>query len=110
MSFIYIASPYSDPDPSIMQSRFETVEKFVAEQLNQSNHVYSPIVHCHVIAEKYELPITYEFWENYNKAMLSKASIIWVLTMDGWNYSNGVNDEMLFANQCGIPIEYKDLK
>jgi hypothetical protein len=106
MSFIYIASPYSGT-PEVMQERFEAAELFTVRLLNEGLPVYSPIVHCHALAEKYDLPKDFDFWQNHNRAILSKASGLIVLRLDGWRDSRGVQAEIEFANQCGIGIEYK---
>jgi len=104
MSYIYIASPYTDPDWEVMVKRFTLAEEVTAQLLRQGDHIYSPIVHCHELAQKHELPTDFEFWQNYNRAMLSKASELYVLAMDGWEDSKGVQAEREFAKQCGIPV------
>jgi len=106
VSFIYVASPYTSDDSRIVEERFEAAEKFVVKALNSGDMVYSPIVHCHAIADKYEMPIDFSFWSNYNKAMLSTASEIWVLQLDGWEDSKGVKAEVEFAIECGIEVRY----
>jgi len=103
VSFVYIASPYTHEDPAVMQERFEAVEKVTAELLKDGVQCYSPIVHCHVLAQKYDLPIHYMFWRDCNFAMLSKASKLFVLQLKGWEESPGVAGEMGFAAECCIP-------
>jgi len=107
MSFKYVGSPYSDPDPLIMQERFEAAEKYVAEALMRGEHVYSPIVHCHEMAVKYNLPRDFEFWQSYNRAMLSTAAEFVVLRLDGWEGSTGLKGEADFADSCGIVTTYE---
>jgi len=106
MSFIYVASPYSDKDADVVEERFLAVEKYTAAMLKEEQYLYSPIVHCHSIADKYELPLDFNFWKNYNQAMLSKASLLVVLMLDGWEESKGVTAEIEFAKSCGIEVEY----
>ena len=41
---IYLASPYSDPDPAVRQSRFEAACKATAEMLRAGLIVFSPVM------------------------------------------------------------------
>lgn len=105
MSFIYVASPYSG-SVDIMEARFRLAETYVAWLLSSSIWCYSPIVHCHEIARRYSLPIDFDYWQKYNRAMLAKASQLHILCIDGWQASKGVKAETLFATRCGIPIKH----
>lgn len=104
MSFIYLASPYTSHDPAIEHERFLQTEAFVAQHLEQSFHMYSPIVHCHELARKYSLPRDADFWRRYNFSILSCASSLWVLELPGWEFSRGISAETAFARECSIPI------
>jgi hypothetical protein len=106
---IYLASPYSHPDPLIMQSRFEVAERVTAQLLNKRVWVYSPIVHCHALATRFNLPRNFEFWRDYNFALLRHASELYVTDMPGWDESKGVAAELNFARQCGIPRRLLDI-
>ena len=108
MSFSYIASPYSSPNGVVMTERFKQVESFVAQLLIADHFVYSPIVHCHELARGHELRTDFDYWQRYNRAMLSKASLLIVLMLDGWEDSKGVQAEIAFAEQCGIPVDYRE--
>jgi hypothetical protein len=109
MSFIYLASPYTDHDPLIVQQRFELAEEAVAEMLRIHMPVYSPIVHCHELAKKFNLPKDFEFWKEYNLSMLEAARELHILRLPGWKESRGVRAESNFALMHGIPVAYRDL-
>ena len=94
---IYLASPYSHNNPSVMQARFKMAEKYTALLLQQGRVIFSPIVHCHELAKTYELPTDFAFWANYCLGMLEKADELWVLGLDGWRHSAGVTAEIKFA-------------
>ena len=107
MSFIYIASPYTHKLQEVVDRRFKAAEDFTAMCLMKGMHVYSPIVHCHELAAKYDLPHDFDYWGSYNRAMLCKASKMIVMRIDGWECSKGVQSEIEFAKQCGIEVEYE---
>lgn len=104
MAYIYLASPYSDPDPHIRKRRHLAAEAAVHWLLSRHIWVYSPIVHCHFLAEGYELPKGIDFWRPYSFAMLRPAAALWVLRIPGHETSAGVKDETHFATIYGIPL------
>lgn len=104
MSFIYLASPYSSPDAAVVTARFLAVEHCLAALLRAGKVVYSPIVHNHEVATKYDLPKDFNFWQQHNFGILAKSSALWVLCLEGWQQSRGVQAEITFAKQAQIPV------
>ena len=103
---IYLASPYSDPDPAVMEQRFEAAAKFCAARMREGLVIYSPIVHCHPIAVRHELPRDWAFWEKFDREMIKRADSLWVLTLPGYDRSKGVNAEIELARLLGVPVSY----
>lgn len=106
MSYIYLASPYSDPDGAVREFRYIEVARACATLLKQGRVVYSPIVHCHDIANAYHLPGTFDFWQNLCLTMLEPAKELWVLALPGYSQSHGVNEEIAYAKQLKKAIRY----
>lgn len=104
MAYIYLGSPYSDKSEVVQHHRYLEVSKVVADMLCAGIHVYSPIVHCHELARKFRLPGDFDFWCNYNFAMLEGASAFHILELEGWNDSKGLKAEIKFALRKNIPI------
>jgi hypothetical protein len=104
MSFIYLASPYSSDDPAVVKERYEMAAEMTANILNKGVHIYSPIVHCHELAHKYSLPKDFKFWKEYNFSMLEAANELWILTIEGWDTSEGVKNEMYKALALGMIV------
>lgn len=107
---IYLASPYSSPDPLIMKTRFLIAEQVTAGMLANNMWVYSPIVHCHELATKFKLPTDFGFWQRYNREMLRHAETMAVLQIPGWKESKGVQAEIEFARLAGIELTGVDDK
>ena len=106
---IYLACPYSDPDPSIMRNRFFCANRTAAIIMSQGFHVFSPISQCHPIALEGCLPVDWEYWREYDKKILSICDEICVLTVDGWKQSKGIKGEIKLSVEMGITrtmIEY----
>lgn len=106
MGYIYLASPYSSPDPKVRTQRFLAAERLVADHLRQGVTLYSPIVYCHEIACRYHLPFDVSFWWTHNENMLKSATELWVYDLPGWEDSKGVARETAFALRRMIPIAH----
>ena len=105
---IYLASPYSHPDPLTVEDRVHETERFVAHYVRQGYVLFSPIVHCHRLALNNQLPTSAAFWQTYNEAILRQCLAMWVLRLPGWAESKGVMMELQFAHLHGIPVEHKE--
>jgi len=100
---IYLASPYTDPSAVIMDQRYEAAMHCTALMLRRRMYVYSPIVHCHELAKRHELPRDFEFWQKYDLHMLDRSSQILVLKLPGWQESRGVTAELAHARSTCMP-------
>lgn len=107
---IYLASPYSHPDPAVREARFLKVCRCAAAMVGRRNHVFSPIVHSHPIAVRHGLPGDFWFWRAWNRDMLQRCNGLHVFTIDGWTESVGVKDEIEFARKLGMPVLFVDPK
>lgn len=105
---IYLACPYSDPDPAVMVARFDAVNRVGARLMAEGKYIFSPISHTHPLAVVGSLPRGWDYWEGYDKCMISRCSKLIVLKLDGWVKSTGVNAEVKIAKEMGIPVEYLD--
>ena len=105
---IYLASPYSSPDPLIVRTRFLLAEQVTAILMAQGHYVYSPIVHCHELSAKFALPTDFEYWKGYNIDMIRRCDALYILALPGWEESKGVAGELAFAKSAGLEIAYVD--
>lgn len=104
--FIYLASPYTHKDEKVQLDRYHKAMTVLAAYLKAGKIIYSPIVHCHELALAHNMPTDAAFWWRYNRAMLSQAGELWLLTLDGWQQSKGMRKESMYAIQNEIPISY----
>lgn len=106
--FWYLASPYSHPDWRVRTDRAAAVGNIAASLLSHGIHVYSPIHATHEACIMYELPKDHIFWLNFNKAFIDPAVGVIVATIDGWQESAGVNQEIEYAAKTGKPVYLLD--
>jgi nucleoside 2-deoxyribosyltransferase len=103
---IYLASPYSHPDPKVREERFDQVSLAAAYMMDQGYVVFSPIVHSHVIAKYMGNTLDHEFWLTQDGSHIITCAEVWVYKLDGWLESFGVSWEIGFSNGRSIPVHY----
>jgi len=69
--------------------------------------VFSPIAHSVPIA-RFGLPTTWDYWEAVDRRHLEVCDEVVVLTLPGWQESQGVQAELRIAAALGKPIRYLD--
>jgi len=107
---IYLASPYSHPDPQVKRDRFEAACRIAADLMNAGEIVFSPIAHTHPIAIAGELPGDWQYWERYDREILEMIAAaggrLVVAMLDGWETSKGIAAECEIARGLGMGVEY----
>lgn len=112
MGYIYLAAPYSHNVGSVavqnivQNSRFKVVEFMTYFYMKQHKMVFSPLVHCHGLAQHYELPTDFNFWKHWNKACILPAQRLDVLQFPNWENSVGVKAEIEFAHSIDCAVEF----
>lgn len=99
--FTYLAIPYTvNPQESYAWS-------LQAVSIYAQNRVpcYSPIVHMHPVAEKYDLPKDFGFWGLMDKTMIKASGAVHILVPKGWDdlvkKSKGVKLETRYGHGLG---------
>jgi hypothetical protein len=105
---IYLAIPYSHPDPDVRENRFLIANRVAAMLFKSGEHVFSPISHSHPIKMAGELPGGFDFWEKYDRCMIEMCKELLVVQCDGWEESVGVTAEIEIARSLGIPVRFVD--
>jgi nucleoside 2-deoxyribosyltransferase len=105
---IYLASPYSHPDPIVRERRFREACLAAATLLRAGHAVFSPIAHSHPLVE-HGLPTDWSFWERQDREHLARCDEVLVLMLEGWEASVGVREEIRIARELGKPVRFVDL-
>ncbi len=103
--YMYIATPYTNYMFGVEAAYADAME--VSAQLFAWGFPnFSPIVHCHAMAKRYKLPTDAAYWKKYNEIMLDSACSLAVITMEGFNRSDGVAHEIEYAKTFAKPIAW----
>lgn len=103
---VYLASPYTDANPEVMQRRFELVCLYAARLMAGGVHLFCPIAHGHAIALAGTLPRDWEYWGPLSRKMLAGCTELWVLMLPGWDLSKGIAAEIQIAEELGLLVSY----
>lgn len=106
---IYIATPYLDEDKTVMRHRFKEVNKFCGNLIVAGKHFYSPISHMRPITTQTKLPRNWQYWEKFDRTMLSRCQKMYVFMQAGWSQSKGVTAKIKIAKEMNIPVEYYNM-
>lgn len=104
MKKIYLAGPFSHSNKSVMDYRAHELAKAAGYLLKKGYLVYSPITHSKPIVDlNLYVPKTFEFWRPLDESMIMDwADEVWVLALDGWQDSVGVQHEIELAQNLNM--------
>ena len=103
---IYLASPYSHPDPLIRKARYEAVLDYYAEMIRQKKVVFCPIAMSHEVDVKLGLNDAWETYMIADQKIMAICDELLVLCLAGVEKSRGVTAEIAHAKELNIPIKY----
>lgn len=109
---IYVAGPYSSPDPLVCKARMEAFNAVMAVLITHGKHPVSPLLN-HYVSEKQleagraaDFPLDWAYWKSYSLNLLRRCDRMVVVMADGWEHSSGVIAEIAVAESLGLPIDY----
>lgn len=104
---IYLASPYSHPDPAVREARFDAACRACVDLIAKGHVVYSPIVSSHPLV-RHGVRTDWRAWERFDREVISRCDSLRVLELDGWLDSVGVLAEIEIARELGKPVDYME--
>lgn len=95
MTFLYLGSPYSHPDPEVREQRYQAVLAAMARIAGFKIPVYCPIAVWHPVSSAHSLPGDHEFWWVQDEAFVQSCTMAWFLKIPGLEESKGCQNERL---------------
>lgn len=95
---IYLASPYTHPDKAVVLKRVLDVTIAARKLILRRHYVISPIIHSHqVYLVSNSIGSDWSSWADYNRTLLDSCEKLYILPLDGWRESIGVQAEIYHA-------------
>lgn len=107
---VYLASPYSHTHAKVRLYRYNLITKITGELQDRYPYAFiGPITQSHNTAQ-YMINNNTEFtaWIIRDFTYISHCNELWVIMIDGWQESKGIQEELLFAKTQKIKIKYFD--
>lgn len=103
----YLSIPFSHSNPSVVQERMTMFWKALAHRITISKEVVvSPMTLYPMLDYVPHIPTNYDYWGPYSESLLSQCDTLYVLMLEGWKESKGVQGEIDFAMNHKIQIIY----
>lgn len=102
---IYVAAPYSDPDPAVIEARMAVVTRYMARAVMRGELVVSPLLFHYALQHEPALGADWDTWQVYSETLLIQCAEMRILCLPGWEESAGVSGEFAFAQRHGIPVK-----
>lgn len=101
----YIAAPYSSPSPELMQARANQAMAFMAWLWREGIcYPVSPVAMWHEPAKMCQLPTDAASWTACNRAYFTACDVMYLLKLDGWDVSVGVEMELKWAQDRRMTV------
>lgn len=102
---LYLACPYSHPDPSVREYRYCTANRVAAQLMKAGIVVFSPLSHSVPISRHIPaVEMDHRFWMNQDLPLLCQCDEVLVLYLEGCRQSLGVRAEIFEALAHEKPI------
>jgi hypothetical protein len=108
---VYLACPYTDPDPAVRKTRFEVATVVAADLIRAGRIVYSPITMTHpidIVLAGEANTLGSDYWVAFDEAFMEMCSEMVVIQLEGWQRSSGIRREIEYFTERKKPIRYVD--
>mmetsp|Transcript_29891 Transcript_29891/g.78818 ORF Transcript_29891/g.78818 Transcript_29891/m.78818 type:complete len:114 (-) Transcript_29891:26-367(-) len=109
MVLVYLSGPYSKcaDKEHVMNCIMRASGQYMLT--HKGFHVVSPLFNHPSIALVPGMGSDYNFWGDYSRDLLQRCDQLLVLKYPGWDESTGVQDEIAFAREKKLPVEFFEL-
>jgi|SRR5579884_288218 len=106
---IYLAAPYTDPNPAVRRERFIKVTEASAYLISQNLKVVSPLTATHpidLVMIKNGIILDSDYWVDNDLMYMEMCTEMIILQLEGWEKSSGIKREVKFFQDHNLPISY----
>lgn len=108
---IFLSCPYSSELPTKPSERVDDyliVDTLLMRQGIHTVGALHKLFNQKILGDE-EMDVTWEYWKEYTYELMDSCHELYVLCVDGWKTSKGVQDEIEHAQSNDQPIKYVEL-
>ena len=108
---VYLACPYTHADPLIRIWRYELATAAAATLIARGLIVFSPITMTHpidILLAGADKTLGSDYWLRFDEAFMKCCSQMIILTLEGWDQSDGISREIEFFRRHGKRVSFMD--
>ena len=98
---IYMAAPFSDPEPEVSLRRLDRVNGYATHLLSRGVIAFSPLSHGAPLDSP---DIPNHVWYEFGLRIMEGCDELYLLALEGWQNSEGVRLEFERACKLDIPV------
>lgn len=102
---IYLASPYTHPDPAVREQRYMAAVQATMKLLQSGMAVFCPVAYSHQFALQ-GMGGEWDTWERFDRVMIERCDELWILEIPGWEESKGIKAELNLAREMGKVVRF----
>lgn len=108
MKLVYLASPYSHDDEGTRTRRYKQVCRVQARLYTKYPEYtfFGPIAMSHGVSVHGDLHFDWQFWQEHDYEFIRRSDELWVIMIDGWENSQGVQEEVKYMKSQNKPVLY----
>lgn len=103
---LYLASPYTNKSPTVREKRFVAISITASQLTLVGYNIYSPILNGHIMSQYIHFPRKYDFWAARDRQFIEWCDRFYIVKLEGWEQSKGIEKEIEAAKELRKPIVY----
>lgn len=104
MKKIFVSFPVSSSDPEVKKNRIKVAKMYCLALLLKGHNPINPTLFGIALIEGTKADLSSIAWEEYCNSHLEGCDEFHILTLPGWEESNGIAKELKNAYELKIPV------
>lgn len=101
----FLGSPYTHPDSVVAEERYIAVSRVAGKLMMAGFQFFCPISHGHPMSVYGGVPkFDHDLWRTFNRPWWDICDELWIVTLRGWEQSEGLKDEYQYFYDQGKPV------
>jgi len=116
MKLCFLSAPYTHKADDaaevqrVVSERVAIVCEIDAKLMRRGLHTVSPLYKHLLVQHDAQMPSDWDYWKDYSLNLIDRCDALYVVMLDGWEASTGVQAEIKYAREHKVQIVYLNAK